>query len=170
MPEVTEQASPPRPRRGMLGFYVAGFVFLGLVGLCAWLWTPIRILYWETKVTRAGAEGDGYSASAAAVELVRIGPAARPAIRRLLRSATPGLRWDMLTGIRDANQKWVVAEVVDSCRDEQDGKILGFAASVMRHLVGITLSARSEETAALRRQILDWWEREGKAKYGEGGK
>jgi hypothetical protein len=73
----------------------------------------------------------------------------------------------MLTGIRDAREAWAVAEVVDACREERDPKVLSLAVCVIRNLVDIRLTARSDETAAVRKEILDWWEREGKAKYGE---
>ena len=48
MTEPVEQQ--PKRERSLLGFYIAMGVLAAMVVLGVWLWTPLRIWYWEREL------------------------------------------------------------------------------------------------------------------------
>ncbi len=165
--------------RGMVGFYFA--------------WTPLRIWYWEREVRRRGwssvtTEGPGPDGTwvrktpriNAARELLRLGPAAEPAVRRLLEVDDDGDRLpeDVLHAFSRREDKWALPLLIEIAGDKNSYVYYGaiYAAErvtrrkffpPVRHineLSGWGAARRWREQA--RKNLLDWWEKEGRAEYG----
>jgi hypothetical protein len=179
----------------MLGFYVAMGALLALaVGFC-FAWTPLRIWYWQGEVRRRGPCGtttltrtpSGVHISRtprgdAARELVRIGPRASPALKRLLQEGGDDrLRYDVLSGIKGEDAPWVVPLLIDVLKGSEYAETR-LTVQIMELFAGRQFIPRpaysrilsligdswneNERVEEGRKSALDWWEREGKAKYG----
>ena len=111
----------------------------------------------------------------AARSLIRTGPSAAAAVERLLGLDDPYLRIDVLDGFQGTEAEWAIPILVDFARRAD----LGEAMSAIEAIEGQTkkellppfrpMSSGFDE--ARRRRIgrdrmIDWWEREGRAKYG----
>jgi hypothetical protein len=88
---------PPKKGKSLLGFYIALGVVAALLGLGVWLWTPLKVQYYERQLLDSSDEkpvhevmyaGKKYRVGRqqwAAQKLVQCGPASLPALERLLR-------------------------------------------------------------------------------------
>lgn len=115
----------------------------------------------------------------AAVRLVNFGPAAGPAFRRLLRSENGNVR-DLATivlaarGARGAT--WALPMLVELAQDEEEN--VAWQALITAELLTEqffvpvvptgTVGEWPRSLAASQQTLLDWWEKEGWAKYGSG--
>ena len=185
-------ATPVKKRRGMVAFYVAtGVACLLLVGFY-FAWTPLRVWYWEREVhhressrlkrTPSGVVINRATISDAARELVRIGPRAAHALKRLLQEEGENhLRLDVLDGIRGEDVPWVAPLLVGLLRTSQHSEARVTvqimeqcsgrqfmpppARGRIENLAGSTWG-KDERVEEGRKNALVWWEKEGKAKYG----
>ena len=175
----------PKKRKGLLAFYVAtGFLALLFVGFY-FAWTPLRVLYWERKVRTKPRSSSGNPQGAvvqdsdarvlAAIKLAKLGTAARSAFRRLLNSPDMGVRTAALFGLRDSQPSWALPLLVEVCSDK-DQAVVCHALWAAEDICGRQFGPAQEfgprgndaPLKAARRNFLDWWNREGKAKYGRG--
>lgn len=164
----------PVKRRSLGGFYVAtGVVVLLLVGFC-FAWAPLKIWYWEREVSPY--DGSGRS-SLAAVKLVEIGPAAQDALKRLLSSGDHLVISAVLGAIKQACARdqgrnkvdWVVPLVVPLTQGKDEADI-DAAVQILRRFAGDDFCRDMKSSAEIQAGVRDWWEKEGKAKYGGIGK
>ena len=187
MPETADQ---PQPGKSLTGFYIAVGAVACLVGLGVWLWRPLTFAHLERKIASTpygGRSGDvsgsvalGTPRIALARRLAQAGPATYPNFRRLLTSPDQGLRAEVLSAFHNPEYTWLLPLMVEAARDGDSFTVLE-AYAAARSTVGgpnpmrpeqpladsLTLEQRAEE---LRKAMLAWWEREGRAKYGEGAK
>ena len=191
-------APPPAPRsRRMLAFYASTGVVLALFVGAWFAWTPLRIWYWHRNVRQSKTEVILFDKEQpitwstervdAATRLVRLGQAAGPALDRLLRSEDRGVRRDVFAGIGNSSAAWTIPIVIAACRREKDSRVgaMGLAAAGVLTGREPLPSDYAEAGTGLGqvhegmgpspvryserlRDLLAWWEREGKAKYGRG--
>jgi len=199
---VTEPADQPAKQgRSLTGFYIALGVAAVLVGLGAWLWTPLRVLYWERELRRnapiVSESESGYSLYRvpgssgytplsvhtqlrAARRLADIGPAAYASFNRLLNGSDGPLALQALVVLDEPKDSWALPLVIHAASGKDAEKTL-LATTVAQKLTNRRFypvlpdtepprRPTEEEVAQAQRNLLDWWEREGKVKYGEGGK
>lgn len=168
-------------RRGLLAFYVATGVALALVVGGGLAWTPLRIAYFEHKVRSCsgpvvkmahGPLSCMPERCKAAESLIRMGPVTRPALARLLQEPDPMLRGDIILACSQTQDWWWMPLVIQAV--EAETKDEDFLLKIMLVTGGLTgksiIAQRTGESLgqAHRRELLDWWESEGKAKYGRG--
>jgi hypothetical protein len=185
---VTDPASPPKHRRGMLGFYLAMGALLALAVGFGFAWTPLRVSYWEREVRSDGSlnctdYSSGYvpgQRDKAARKLAECGPVSLQAFRRLLSKGDPAFRVAVLYGLtEDAKATWAVRLLVDASGDP-DFCVAGQAIMAVSAITGkrflppykAGLASEPRTTAGAvgigRRNLQAWWEKEGRAKYGGG--
>jgi hypothetical protein len=182
-------APPGGPGKSLTGFYIAIGAVGALFTLGAWLWTPVRVRYIEWGIRRTTPmggllPGKEYPHLRLARDLVDIGPPARAAVERLMADQNayiqsalvrelgrPGATWALpmlvkeVVRDRDAGA-WDVLEAVDKICDKRFSQ--GLLKRTADPKFGFTMTEwTSDASDKLRQRILDWWEREGKAKYGE---
>jgi hypothetical protein len=185
MPEPTDQ--PAEHGRSLAGFYITLGVVAALVGLGAWLWTPLRVSYLQYRMLKENPENEvsmlaatahlnrrdeyysGDESYGALATLARVGPAAYPAFARLFHSRNTSLKSGALVVLQHYRAIWAMPLIVDVAL-EQDKDIAWEAVDTVQNLVvgldsGLRHGASFEEA---RRGVRSWWEREGQAKYGEG--
>jgi len=186
------RAGPPddRPRsRRMLGFYIAMGAALALFVGGWFAWTPLRIGYWEGKVRRTdpspyvktGPHGSCFvqPCDRAARALAELGPAALPAVSRLLRDENSQTQAAVVRALGDTKSTWALPLLIELMEKPtaEYGVILAcvYAVSnltgyrVPTHYSGTSQSFTDNDNAQhCRRSLLDWWGREGRAKYGRG--
>jgi len=183
MPDDLQEPEPPPAGRSLVGFYVALGVFAALVGLGAWLWTPARIWYWEREVRRGSPWNILVSGSMgvwrysgppvdAARKLVAIGPRAGPAVSRLVLPSES--RPLVLQAVGDSRARWVLPIIANACRNEADPRSRIEMVVLAQKLSGADFGAWSmladADLEKPYRSFLDWWDREGRAKYEQGGR
>jgi hypothetical protein len=150
----------------MLAFYVGTGVVLALF-LGGWFaWTPLRIAYYErsARTGHTGEPPDDLTTTKglhAIYRLVEIGPRAEPALRRLLRSESRDLRYEVASALRIREAQWTIPLLVLAAQD-RDRDIAQTAMWGVEPVLHDGLRFRSTE------ELLSWWHREGKAKYGSG--
>ncbi len=198
-------------RKGLVGFYVGMGAVLALVVTFYFAWTPLRALYWEREVRKVFPPppkravcrwgGRGFvattnfpneeililtyeqAAERPVGELVSLGPAAEPALRRLL--ALSRARKSVLVLLGKRGARWALPLVVEhlAAPDEDPGagaaavyaaeRFSGEAFFPRRPATGkktfVPVMPEPDNVARARRAVLDWWEREGRARYGRGG-
>ena len=178
---MTPSAPSPKPRRGMLAFYGAMGAVVVLFAAGYFAWTPLRIWYWEREVLREedptisadliGASSD-FRREHAAYYLLAAGDQARPAIRRLLSSDRSGVRMLMVVvcgGSRDLERRWVVPHLVEIARTDHDAVVRTCAVTAVADITNVREDSPSFYRDPGVRELLKWWKREGKAKYGRSG-
>jgi hypothetical protein len=183
MPEPADQ--PTEQGRSLAGFYIALGVVAGLVLLGVWLSTPLRVWYWERQIQKPlppcpASNAPGYDAihalydeqSEAAVRLVEIGPRSAPAVTRLLRRGHAE-RWITLWALQRVSAKWALPILVEECRERNDPALTLLLVDTAERITGEFIQPpegylRVKELPP--QLFLAWWEREGQAKYGGGGK
>jgi hypothetical protein len=175
---------PAKPIRGRIGFFIG----LGVVAMVvvAWVWvvTPAEIRYWENRCREegyratsreTGGVGEDRACVAAAENLVNLGPRTAPAVLRLLRDMQT--RCPTLEALVKARAKWalpVLAEVCSEMPDGSGGRF--FLTNAAQDISGVDfgcggfLSHEARNEVGTPERFLQWWEREGKAKYGGDGK
>ena len=186
MPEA-KQPEAPRKEPSLTGFYIVTAIVAALVGLGVWLWTPLKIAYWERQareyrgeLVRVGGPGTSLYAYKAPSDLkaidafdklARVGPRAAPAFRRLLRHPVSQVRGFALVALISPKASWALPLIVEASAD-QDPEVAGFAVFVAEQIAGQTFSKRDRyqpvfpmDVSEGRKNLLDWWEREGRAKY-----
>ena len=186
MPEASDP--PAKHGRSLTGFYLAAGLTALLLGLGAWASTPLRIWYWERAVrdacwTSKRPRGLFRETEKRATRLARVGPASLPAFERLLRDEDIGNRHEILLGLRDADATWAMPLVVEVAR-KGDRDLPGWAILVACSLAKRAFADEKDLEVCLhqvpnnlhvfvpegRAKLFDWWEREGKARYGGGEK
>jgi hypothetical protein len=192
LPESPEAAGQPARGRSLVGFYIAIGVVAALVLLGAWLQAPLRIWYWEGAVRRACAASERLSPydsrgtlpiRQAARGLAMVGPQARPALDRVLRDPELSNSEWILWGIQDADAAWALPLVVREAEAQEYYDDIAATALVVAGSLARQEFVNSKAVYDLmhtdsgknlykvigpgRARLLDWWEREGKAKYGE---
>lgn len=183
MPDGLEAPKPVPSGPSLTGFYVALGAAAALVGLGAWLWTPARIWYWEREVRRGSPWNILVSGSMgvwtysgppvdAARKLVGIGPRAGPAVSRLILS--PESRHPVLQAVGDSRAQWVLPVLANACRKEADPRSRIEMVVAAQELSGVNFGAWSmladADLEKPYRSFLDWWDREGRARYEQGGR
>jgi len=185
----------PGKRRGLLGFYVGAGAVLALALAIAFGWTPLRVWYYERKIVGhlksagAGAPVTGPAAypdlsgeiEKPLGELVALGPAAGPALERLLKLPDARYRLAVLIALGDCGEKWALPLVIEVAgRPQENPWVLLAALFAAGRISGEdfygdtwagTASTRARsagEIAAARKRLLDWWERQGRAEHGRG--
>lgn len=165
---------PPRSR-SLLWFYLALGLVAGLAVFAAWIWKPLRAAHWERRVRAAYERGDVKAGADALDKLEALGPAARGAFGRLL---APNGAWyrgqiAQLAGRRE--NKWLLPVLVRLVREDRDPAPVYLALAAAESMSGKIFLDRDflprtrEQGSAVaqgRDKLLDWWEREGRAKYG----
>ena len=169
---------PAKHGRSLTGFYIAMSVVAALVGLGVWLWTPLRIRYWEREVHRgslwvgiSGSMGSfTYSGFAvdAAEKLVKVGPRAAPAMSRLL--ANSDTRGIVLQAISRTQPPWALPVLAEVCRREPDvwgrGQMV-IVAQIIGHVNfgawNLMVEADAQKAS---RNFLEWWDEYGHEAYG----
>ena len=196
---------PAKRSKRMLGFYIAmGVVALLLVAFY-FTWTPLKVWYWERELRSflaesarerswyAGmelpAEGTvvihfGKKETPALGKLLRAGPIAWPALKRIFDGLQTRQRADFFGCLRDSEERWPLQLAVSAAEDER-GKVLTEALDAAESLTnesffpkgrrwtksfrgGAARDIDQEELKRARIAFLSWWEREGRAKYGRG--
>jgi hypothetical protein len=187
---------PAKHGRSLTGFYIALGVVAVLVGLGAWLWTPLRVLYWEREVRRTapipsenlvpGPRGFDPRFVGPRVQAARrladIGPAAYASFNRLLNGSDDLLAIQVLSALGEPRDSWALPLIVHAASGK-DAEKTPWAIGVAQNITDRKFyPARpdtgqprpppltEEDVAQGQRNLLDWWEREGKAMYGEGQK
>lgn len=196
MSQEAEEPSTRKKGRSLVGFYI-GLAIAVLLALGVWsAWTPVRVWYWERAFHSADLEGwmdarGGWAPDRsgffpedlrfssgkveAAEKLAAIGPAARPAVRRLLASGDRHVRANALCGVGKARAVWAIPEVVELCRHERGLLLIQRAFDTISSLTDYKMTGggidipEGEYFQAERQRLLNWWEREGRAKYGRAG-
>ena len=178
MPESADQ--PAKHGRSLAGFYIAIGLVAAVVGLGIWLWTPLKIRYWEQEIHRTCLDLNAASSMGSvsyggvpvdiAKQLVAAGPQAAPAVSRLLTS--PETRRIVLQAIRDVRARWTLPLLADACQREEDRGGTLVLVITAQDITGKSFGAwwlmndAAAENACS--QFLGWWDSEGKAIYGEG--
>jgi hypothetical protein len=178
-PAPSPEPPPAEKKRSLLGFYIAMGVMAALFVAGYFAWTPLRVLYMERQVMQAssfpgiGGLGVKTARQEKAEELARLGPVTYHAFARLLKAEHPGDQMVVLHALAETKSTWALplfAEYIQS-----PGRKPLFAAvaagdtetmvgkQFMLHKSTGTDNQLYKET---RRRFLVWWEREGKAKYG----
>jgi hypothetical protein len=186
---MTEGQAVEKKRKGMLLFYVStgllAFLFVGFY----FAWTPLQVWYWERQVLRRDVNAIEATSSSfyepsvlrAARKLVEFGPAARSALRRLLHSSAPLRRTYMLAALDSPKHDWALPIVIQEIQQPSEYDLYGPIRTVEKltgrrftvpAVQGLPRGAMPrphtpEELKVARRDILLWWKREGKAKYGK---
>jgi hypothetical protein len=176
-PRPTRKLEPIQHGKDLFGFYVGLGIVAVLIGLCAWLWTPLRIRYWEREVHRgSGRVGlamsfgevdySGFAVNAAET-LVAAGPRAEPAVSRLL--ACPDTQGIILQALRESKARWALPLLADTCQREPEISsrlriVIAFQKITGKNFGGWQLMGDAEAEKSCRR-FLDWWEGEGKTEY-----
>jgi hypothetical protein len=165
---------PPQHGRSLVGFYVAlGFIAV-LVGMGVWLWTPITVLRLERQVHHPEAYlqfANHINPRAIPVmKLVKMGPVARAALRRLLNDPSPEVRMAALVDMKFGDGPTWYFHLVIEAASRGDDEMAQYAIEVASERAGRGFRDWTGDWRVERQNLLDWWEREGKAKYGGGGK
>lgn len=192
---MTEKADEKKKGRSLAGFYIGLGVAAALL-LGGWFaWTPLRIGYYEWRIVKTypkdGAESvladwimhstrdrnseptelKGYCW---ARSLVDIGPQSRPTLERLLRSENPIVRRMVVIALGRSKQPWAMALLVEASRDtniDVAWRAVYFAGTITDQSFFREGTYSGDPWAPLRaarRSLLNWWEREGRAEYGDG--
>jgi len=165
MPEPADQ--PAKHGRSLVGFYIALGVVAVLVGLGAWLWTPLKISYCERRVLDSSLFPGQRSESGE--RLARTWPAAAPAVERLLRSDSHS-RKAMLNGLVWAKATWCLPLLAAECQRQDGSSDCAMAIALSAQKISGQDFGGKENAELAVQNFLSWWEREGQAKYGGGGK
>lgn len=150
--------------KGLLAFYVAMGAVLALVAVVCFAWTPLKIRYYEQQARRAHKDVP-FSQRAfikgicAISELAQIGPPAEPALKRLLSSRDRELRHNVALELNRRGAEWTMPLLVFAAQD-RDAQVADTA------LQGVELLLDGSASFSSADELLAWWEREGKAKYG----
>jgi len=182
MPEGPVPAEAPGRKKSLLGFYVGAGVLAFLFAVFCFVWTPLRIWYWEGQVlanaptTELVLEGDPPLAgpcTIAARRLADVGPSSAGALRRLLGEESVHLQFEVVAALRRPQDTWalpILGEVIT--REDPNYWV---AVVALRNADRITGQDFPEEdprqqkgdlVTPARKRFQDWWNREGKAKYG----
>ncbi len=178
----------PRKHRGLVVFYIGMGVVL-LLFASGWLASgPLRAWYWEREVRlwmpMQGLTGGENPHVRPVVKLIAVGPPARAAVERLFRENDTALSIYLTVQLRDPKNTWALPALVERVGRRgqfDDFDLLDTVEVISKRnfheglgkktfsTTGIPLTvwgAADKEEA--RRRILDWWEAEGRAKYGSG--
>ena len=155
---------PVKTRSGMLAFYISTGVALVLLVAGYFAWTPLRIAYLEEQVLRHKSTGEGM---AFAVHLVRMGPQASEALRRLISHDDREVRWCAGSGMDIAGGDWWASLAVGASQDKDD-YVADQSLGALWRLSGESFCPQYPKAPQDVPAMLKWWEREGKAKYGRG--
>jgi hypothetical protein len=99
--------------------------------------------------------------------LADLGPAGYPAIRRLLTTSDADMKTDVLMGLHRLDYKWAFPLVIEEIRDARSKEHIATGLSLAEFFEGRSFLPKPEQTLDEARQaLLDWWEKEGKARYG----
>jgi hypothetical protein len=181
------QVTPEQPqakRHSLLGFYVgAGFLAL-LFAVFYFVWAPLRIWYWERQVLANAPtgelvlEGDPPLASpctTAARKLADVGPGSAGALRRLLGDESVHLQFEIVAALRRSQDAWALPILGDVIADPDSNYwVVVVAARNAGRITGQEFLEEDPEqpkqdlATPARKRFQEWWEREGKARYGRG--
>ncbi len=174
-----EALSMSKGSRRMLAFYVGTGVVLALfVG--GWLGrTPLRIRYYKWRLASVK---DDYEKLQAGYGLARLGRPAQAAFRELIRSEDWKTREYAVAAMHNDESVLWIPVLVEASRDPKQF-IAARAVCAVYELSDRAFDAPSHRTRPPhlllaerpdrrddRKAMLEWWEREGNAKYGDGGK
>jgi hypothetical protein len=178
----------------MLGFYVGMGVLLALAAGFYLAWTPARVCWHRRQVLEA--PSGNAAQWRAVRDTARLGPASETVVRELLAHPDTGVRLSACRGLHLAGQAWSVPLLVAAAGDsnpEVAGCAIAAAAGIAdiaplnaavnaprgfgrplvmllpekgEPLVQLPLVADRREVESLRLRLMDWWEREGRARYG----
>jgi hypothetical protein len=198
-----------KKRRGLLVFYITAIVVLILAVCLAFVRKPLEAWYWEKKlmdyvqavpantpvsfyIRRPDGSrilmGTAREGTEALERLVAVGPAAAPAIERIIASLPADRQMRVMDCLAETGEAWAVRALVSSIRDGKPylaRDALGTAERLTGQVFfpngpwmtrnpnppvkGGEWSGRAlslSEVKPGRERFLTWWEREGKAKYG----
>ena len=170
MTEPADQLTPPKPTQSLTGFYVGLGVVAALFLLGVWLRTPAKIVYWEWQARRGGDEPMTQVRREAVFNLLwEVRQPAQPTLNRLLHSPHRGFRrevalflyWQSQEAAKDRlpeEQYWPLVLFIENLQNN-DPEVAHWALASAKELLCRDFTDS--------RALLDWWEREGKAKYGE---
>jgi hypothetical protein len=186
---VTPDQPQAKKRKGLLAFYVGtGVVALLIVGFY-FARTPLKLWYLQHKAmgilgdsTPKGTRDPYWDDYLPCVrEIVEVGPAAVPALCRVIKAVPHDtnrayvIDFVQIEDSRDMlrMRTWLLEVFYVMARDDKSRfvqlKAIVRAESVARRSFAPPDSKSYSEKAHLdfsRKNFLDWWEREGKAKYG----
>jgi hypothetical protein len=171
MPQAAD--GPAKHGRSLVGFYVALGAVAAVVGLGAVMWKPLMMRYYEWRITRPGASAT-YDDLEAARGLARMGPAAAGTTRRILHGPVDNSH-AALWGIRVEKATWALPLLVELALKNNDRNVdeVEFARNIDEVMFDIDCLTHEdfrglEDTSVVvvQKRLSDWWEREGKAKYG----
>jgi hypothetical protein len=165
MPNDAETASPSEEKgRSLAGFYITVGVIAALVLLGTWLWTPAKITYWEWQARRGGDGPITPGRQHALGALLQMGPPAQPALGRLLRSPHSNLRREIVdilyAGVNQRDLPLIV--IAAQCNDP---RVARHATDAAWKVLYVEIEQGRVGNFAGPRELLDWWEREGRARY-----
>jgi hypothetical protein len=171
----------------MLPFYVGTGVVLALLVGGWFAWTPLRVWYWEREVLKA-AELDGPGAPGDLPDpmkcdrplgrLLDIGPPALPAVERLLAHRYVSLRQRVVGHVYEERSTkkpgnhvdWAVPLMVRTALADPDVNTRQLAVDMLDNTTEFREASSATDFEGLTRELRAWWESEGRAKYGDGGK
>jgi hypothetical protein len=159
----------------MPGFYI-GISVIVMLFVGGWLaWTPLRVWYWERGVRGAATDEERTDCITG---LVLVGPSAYPAVKRIYDSLNATDKRGLLAFLQSLPEtEWSLPLYVETARGaeitQENFMLVSDAVNGGLGYAGLKgTGQKKDETlvAVLRRDrkvLLDWWEREGRAKYGQ---
>jgi len=168
-------AAPAR-ERGLGWFYALLALTAGLFAFGALAWRPLKAAYWERETRAAYERGDVKAAADALDRLEAMGPAAGAAAGRLLAPNGAWYRGQVLQNLNRKENRWLLPALVRLARDENDSGVAMLAVSAAESMTGriflpvwgqaVPPHSRDSQLEAARARLIDWWEGEGRRKYG----
>lgn len=174
-PPETNHDEPPRRERGLLWFYLLLGLVAGVFAFFVLAWKPLRANQWERQVRAAFERGDVKAAGDALDKLDDLGPAADRAVGRLLAPNGAWYRGQVIHSLARKENRWMLPALVRLAREDNDTGMVHLAIAAAESMSGrlfvsdlsTTASDRpGRRTEAARAKFLDWWEREGRDKFG----
>ena len=178
MAEAAEGSETVQPARSLTGFYVTVGIVATLFALVAWGWKPAQARYWERRALRAYQKPDLAAADDAVEKLAEVGRPARAAFERLLAPNANWYRGRVVQMLGRRANRWALPVLVRLARDDRDAGVRYMALAAAETITGkaffsaefvVRRGAQSEFAPGVeqaRQQLLDWWDAEGRSRYG----
>lgn len=185
---------PPERPKGLLAFYVFTGMALLLFVAFYFAWTPIRALHYERQLIKKCSSEHNMMKTVVhwnmhpdilerlpgwqeANRLVALGTPASAAVERLLRSDNEAVRGTVTAAVMSREARWTMPILLSIIRDNTGPGVSSGALMAARKLAGLNYfllkpeefeMSHSQVAKQWRKELLDWWESEGKANYGRG--
>ncbi|HOX08835.1 MAG TPA: hypothetical protein PK280_20745 [Planctomycetota bacterium] len=178
MPETAPPApegEPRRQERGLLWFYLLLGLAAAVFAAGALAWRPLRASQWEGRARAAYERGDVKAAGDALDALDALGPAAGPAVGRLLEPNRAWYRGQVIQQLGRKENRWMLPALVRLARHDTDAAVVRLSVSAAESMSGRIFFPLSTPPGAAggaaagldeaRRRLIDWWEAEGSRRH-----